>query len=91
MTQQIAAALQALRPGARWVVRDSEVEWLDANQTEPTADEIDAWIQRNEYRDLRAPEYPPVSDQLDALWKGGNAAAEMMAKIQAVKVKFPKP
>ena len=39
----------------------------------------------------RAQEYPPIGDQLDALWKGGEAAAEMLAKVQAVKAKYPKP
>lgn len=44
-----------------------------------------------DYRKLRAAEYPPVGDQLDALWKGGDAAAEMLAQVQAVKAKYPKP
>jgi hypothetical protein len=39
----------------------------------------------------RAHAYPPIGDQLDALWKGGEAAAEMLAKVQAVKAKYPKP
>jgi hypothetical protein len=42
------------------------------------------------YSDLRAAEYPPIGDQLDALWKGGDAAAEMLVIVQAVKVKYPK-
>jgi hypothetical protein len=43
------------------------------------------------YQYQRAAEYPPIGDQLDALWKGGDAAAEMLAKVQAVKAKYPKP
>jgi hypothetical protein len=43
------------------------------------------------YAALRQQEYPTIGDQLDALWKGGDAAAEMLAKVQAVKAKFPKP
>jgi len=39
----------------------------------------------------RAAEYPLIGDQLDALWKGGDAAAEMLTKVQAVKAKYPKP
>jgi hypothetical protein len=35
-------------------------------------------------------EYPPIGDQLDALWKGGDALAEMQARIMAVKEKYPK-
>ena len=34
--------------------------------------------------------YPPIGDQLDALWKGGAAAEEMLAQIQAVKARYPK-
>jgi hypothetical protein len=41
-------------------------------------------------RENRAAEYPPIGDQLDALWKGGDAAAEMLARVQAVKAKYPK-
>jgi hypothetical protein len=39
----------------------------------------------------RLKEYPTIGDQLDALWKGGEAATEMLAKVQAVKTKYPKP
>jgi hypothetical protein len=45
---------------------------------------------RTEYQRQRASEYPPIGDQLDAIWKGGDAAAEMVAKVQAVKSKYPK-
>jgi len=45
----------------------------------------------SDYMALRRNEYPPIGDQLDALWKGGDAAAEMLAKVQAVKAKYPKP
>lgn len=43
------------------------------------------------YQQQRASEYPPIGDQLDALWKGGDAAEEMLARVQAVKTKYPKP
>jgi len=39
----------------------------------------------------RRTEYPSIEDQLDALWKGGDAATEMLARVQAVKNKYPKP
>lgn len=72
------------------------LEWHD-NSPKPTKDELDAlWqttlnkINENAYIAKRATEYPPIGDQLDALWKGGEAAAEMLAKVQAVKSKFPK-
>jgi hypothetical protein len=44
-----------------------------------------------DYKMQRAAAYPPIGDQLDALWKGGDAAAEMLAQVQAVKAQYPKP
>lgn len=44
-----------------------------------------------DYYAKRRAEYPSMGDQLDAQWKGGDAAAAMQAKIQAVKAKYPKP
>jgi hypothetical protein len=52
---------------------------------------VQAYIDANAYKDLRQAEYPSIGDQLDALWKGGDAAAEMLTKVQAVKTKYPKP
>ena len=43
----IPDALQALRPGAEWVLRGNSydgLEWLDANQTKPTEEEVNAEI-----------------------------------------------
>ena len=50
-----------------------------------------AALTKTEYQRDRAAEYPPIGDQLDALWKGGEAAAAMLAQVQAVKTKYPKP
>jgi hypothetical protein len=91
-------AIISLRPNAKFVIRNNVVEWLDTEQTLPTDAEIATELARlqaqydaKEYARKRAPEYPPIGDQLDALWKGGAAAAEMLAKVQAVKTKYPKP
>lgn len=46
---------------------------------------------KQDYSELRRAEYPPVGEQLDALWKGGVALEEMARKVAAVKEKFPKP
>jgi hypothetical protein len=51
---------------------------------------VQAYIDAHAYIEKRVAEYPPIGDQLDALWKGGDAAAEMLAKVQAVKIKYPK-
>jgi hypothetical protein len=42
------------------------------------------------YITQRLQEYPPIGDQLDAFWKGGDEAADMKAKIDEVKAKYPK-
>ena len=44
-----------------------------------------------DYYAKRRAEYPAVGEQLGAQWKGGQEAADMQAKIQAVKDKYPKP
>lgn len=44
----------------------------------------------NAYKFARAIEYPSVGDQLDALFHAGLFPADLAAKIQAVKDKYPK-
>ena len=85
--------------GSQWSMDGSEysgLEWYDSTP-KPTQEELDAlWgpllaeRARTAYIDLRVAEYPPIGDQLDALWKGGDAAAEMLVIVQAVKTKYPK-
>jgi hypothetical protein len=43
-----ADAILSLNPGAKWILRGNELEWLDVNQTEPTEAEIQAEIARLE-------------------------------------------
>ena len=35
--------------------------------------------------------YPPIGDQLDAMWKGGDAEIAMRKMVLAVKAQYPKP
>jgi hypothetical protein len=49
---------------------------------------LQAEYKAKEYQQLR--KYPPIGDQLDALWKGGAAAEEMRTTVMAVKEKYPK-
>ena len=96
----IHIALSNLVPGARFIVDDTyeSIVWKDDSYTLPSKEVVMAEVARletqyirNQYQRDRAPEYPPIGDQLDALWKGGDAAEEMLAKVQAVKAKYPKP
>lgn len=61
--------------------RDAEEAAWAAEQTALAA---------TEYQRQRAAEYPPIGDQLDALFKAGVFPADMAATLQAVKDKYPK-
>jgi hypothetical protein len=65
---------------------------FDANGNPVTYDEtaVQAYIDAHAYIAKRVAEYPTIGDQLDALWKGGDAQTEMLAKVMAVKAKYPK-
>lgn len=64
---------------------------MDGNSVEIDESLIASWVDPTKYQRLRAAEYPSIGDQLDAFWKGGEAAAAMLAQVQAVKNKYPKP
>lgn len=68
-----------LLPAGSVPITDEEAEALRPKPPAPT------------YADLRRAEYPPIGDQLDALWKGGAEAAAMKAVIDGIKAKYPKP
>jgi hypothetical protein len=90
----IIEAASQLRQGTAWNLRGDILEQADNGAprvTPPTSDEINAFIEETAYRDQRKKDYPPIGDQLDALWKGGDAAAAMLDQIHAIKAKYPKP
>jgi len=72
------------------VIRGDDAFDADGNPVAYDEATVQTYIQANAYKEKRMGEYPPIGDQLDALWKGGDAAAEMLAKVQAVKAKYPK-
>jgi hypothetical protein len=47
-------------------------------------------VQSTEYQRQREFEYPPIGDQLDALFHAGVFPEEMASKIQLIKNKYPK-
>ena len=97
----IVNALFSLRPGAQWAVNGNTyegIQWLTPDIPKPSEDEIaqeierlKAEYERTEYQRQRAPEYPSIGDQLDALFHAGVFPPEMAAQIQAIKDKYPKP
>jgi hypothetical protein len=84
-------AIYALYPQVASVDDGTGAFDKDGNKVEIDLAAVNAWVDPNTYKYNRVAEYPSIGDQLDALWKGGDAAAEMLAKVQAVKTKYPKP
>lgn len=71
------------------------IEWVE--KPTHTKKQVEAELKRlqtehdsKNYQRLRVTEYPSIGDQLDALFHAGVFPAEMAAKIQAVKDKYPK-
>lgn len=60
----------------------------DGNKVKIDLSLVDAWIDPNAYKSLR--QYPSIGDQLDAIWKGGDAQADMLKQVMAVKTQYPK-
>jgi hypothetical protein len=99
--QFIIAALTEMCPkGTNWKLDNfTDLTWGDnGDWTPPSLDVIKYRAEQlyNEhvlqnYARKRMAEYPSIGDQLDALWKGGDAAEKMLAQVQAVKNKYPKP
>ena len=52
---------------------------------------IDAAKPLPTYDEQRRQAYPPVQEQLDALWKGGVDESAMRSRILAIKGRYPKP
>ena len=94
---RVPDAIQALRPTSNFTLSGDVIEWLDAEQTQPTEAEIDAEVIRlqaefdaQEYARKRQPLYPDIGDQLDDLYHKGAFSAEMTATIKKVKDDNPK-
>ena len=91
-------ALLSLHPTASFGTVDDVFIWYSEDIPQPTQAEIDAEVARlqteydsQEYARNRAPEYPNIGDQLDALFHAGVFPEDMAAQIQAVKDAHPKP
>ena len=52
---------------------------------------VDAWVDPNAYQELRAREYPPVTDYLDGIAKADDLQVQKyIDECLAVKLKYPK-
>lgn len=68
------------RPSDTHVWDEDDFCWVVSNELVATA-----------YVAQRRAAYPAIGDQLDALWKGGDALESMRQKVLAVKTAIPKP
>ena len=95
-------AIQQLRPGEGFTINDTDystLKFTNDNVEKPSEEEIQVVFQRllneynvKEYQRLRALEYPPIQDYVDAVVKGDQQ--QIQAYINAclaVKAKYPKP
>jgi hypothetical protein len=63
----------------------------DGNKVEIDLSLVNAWVDPEAYKGLRAAEYPPITDYIDGIVKNDNA--QVQAYINAclsVKAKYPK-
>lgn len=72
------------------LIRGDEAFDADGNPVAYDKSAVQVYVDAHAYIAKRQAEYPSIGDQLDALWKGGDAQAEMLAKVLAVKQKYPK-
>ena len=91
-------AIRALLPSATFTINANDydqINWISGVDTIPTKQELDeAYLRHREqtdYIEARRRAYPPVGDQLDALFHAGVFTGDMAAKLAAVKAANPKP
>ena len=101
----IGQAILNLRPGAHFSVGETydSLWWSNENDLPPpTEEEIQVEVERlqteynrQKYQRQRMPEYPPITDYVDACYwasKGDNTKLdEYYAKCETVKLQYPKP
>ena len=100
MNKHTDQAIRNTHPTVSKIVYNDPIEAYDASEKPVTLDDaaivaeiaaLEAAEAKAAYRELRRVAYPPVGDQLDALWKGGQEQAAMKAIIYKVKSDYPKP
>ena len=100
MNKHTDQAIRNTHPTIVKIAYNDPIEAYDANEKPVAIDmaaakaeiaKLEAAEAKVAYRELRRVAYPPVGDQLDALWKGGQEQAAKKAVIDKVKADYPKP
>jgi len=91
-------ALLSLKPNAEWVLRDDVLEWLDSEQTEPTALELSNEVTRLQavydaqlYARTRKAKYDLLNQDEMRYDDLVNNTTTWRDGIAAIKVAHPKP
>ena len=91
------SAILSLKPKAKLIMRDDVIEWLDAVQTEPTTEEIDAEVIRlqavydsQEYARNRKKEYDQLNQFEMQFDDDRDSTTTWVDKINEIKDKYPK-
>jgi hypothetical protein len=74
--------------GDKILISQDEANVIVESNFAPVREQI---LSTMNYAQKRAIEYPPIAEQLDAVWKGGADAESMRTRIQEIKNKYPKP
>ena len=99
MSITIIDAIKSINPKAEVNVGQNDVKkikWHDGTTPISEKDilakqkELQEDYDSKEYQRKRVDEYPPIGDQLDALYHGGVFPKEMADLIKSVKEKYPK-
>ena len=95
----IIESILAINPKAEVTVKAEDVKTITwHNGTTPIAEadilakqkELQDAYDAKQYQRNRVNEYPPIGDQLDALYHGGVFPKEMTDILKAIKDKYPK-
>ena len=91
-------ALQSLKPNAEWILRGDVLEWLDSEQTEPTALELSNEVTRLQgvydgqaYARTRKAKYNLLNQDEMRYDDLVNNTTTWRDGIAAIKVAHPKP
>jgi hypothetical protein len=92
----IVKGMNLVCPTAKYILREcqdgsTDITWLDQEIQQPSEATLTEAIADKAYVELRLKAYPPIGDQLDAIWKGGQDAEDMRAIVMEVKTRYPKP
>ena len=91
------SAILSLKPKAKLIMRDDVIEWLDAVQTEPTTEEIDAEVTRlqavydsQEYARNRKAEYDQLNQFEMQFDDDRDSTTTWVDTINEIKGRHPK-